>query len=55
MIEKLKQYGLTDEEIKKCENQYSYRILEKALTKAPFKTKECLRQALRIVLKHYKD
>lgn len=54
MIELLKEYGLTEEEIEKCEKQYGCRILQKAVNKAPFKTKECLRQALKIVLKHYR-
>ncbi len=55
MIEKLKEYGLTEQEIEDCEKKYGVAILEKAVNKAVFKTKDCFRESLKIVLKYYKS
>lgn len=53
MIELLREYGLTDQEIEDCEKKYDPAILKKAIKKAVFKTKDCFRESLKIVLKYY--
>ncbi len=53
MLSQLQEYGLTLEEAEAVMNKYPQEVVDLALQRSPFKSKECLRQSLYLVLKYY--